>query len=196
MQAYISRLWQAYTFSLVTRPYFTNFITSGVIISLGDLCAQNLERHYTANGSNWDSGRFLRAFVWGCLTGPVQVFWFRFLDSKIGVAKTVKHAAKKMMINQTVFAPTMNTSYFAFIKATEHYHEGYMRVMEEFVNLMNQSFIKTMMSSFVVFPAVHMINFTLIPVQYRVIWVSGWLVGWNCFLSLVGHDDKVDNKVH
>lgn len=90
---------------LVRRALFgryllvTNTVVSGLLDAVGDVLEQRLERV-----SPHDTPRTLRMGTVGLMLGPVDHFWYRFLDSRMPGRRS-STVAKKVAVDTIVFGP-------------------------------------------------------------------------------------------
>ena len=90
---------------LVRRALFgryllvTNTVVSGLLDAVGDVLEQRLERV-----SPHDTPRTLRMGTVGLMLGPVDHFWYRFLDSRMPGRRS-STVAKKVAVDTIIFGP-------------------------------------------------------------------------------------------
>ena len=77
----------------------TNTVTSGLLDALGDVLEQRLERI-----SPHDTPRTLRMGTVGFLLGPLDHFWYRFLDVCLP-GRCASTVAKKVAVDTFIFGP-------------------------------------------------------------------------------------------
>ena len=77
----------------------TNTVVSGLLDALGDVLEQRLER---VDPHNW--ARTRRMGTAGIVLGPVDHFWYRFLDSRFP-ARNPLTVLKKVSVDMLAFGP-------------------------------------------------------------------------------------------
>jgi len=177
-------LYQRYLWNLHNRPFITNAYTSSVIVAFGDALAQKL---YPQN-DKWDMKRTFVMFLWGfCYAGPLQTLWFRGMDKLFGTERTLYISLKKIFVTISIWGTTSNVLFYTYVKVCGHYHQGVEEVKHQVSSVLRNEVPRTAMVSVGVWPLIQLVNFTMVPIHFRTIWVSTWNVGWNCFTSFLGH---------
>ena len=68
---------------------------------------------------SYDWRRTLRLFVFGCaISGPVYHQWYKFMDRVIP-GQTYFQVVKKLVVDQTIMAPSIITTFFFAVGAME-----------------------------------------------------------------------------
>ncbi|XP_064538833.1 mpv17-like protein [Drosophila montana] len=159
--------------------YIREGLNVALIMGAGDMIAQMaVEKR---DFKDWNAGRTARFSALGLvLVGPSLRKWYGALDTMVVKEQsTVQRGIKKMLIDQGCFAPpfTLLLSYLVpYINGEKH---------ETIVKRIKENYFTIMKGSFMVWPLAQTINFTLVPVQYQVIYVQVIALFWNCFLSMM-----------
>ena len=143
--------------------------------------------------------RTFRFFLFGGLVvAPIFHVWFGALDSVVGrmmaknlLSTAISNSPKKigfvkLLIDQTVMAPLFTLIFFVSMGILENLSPS--GIWEKTKN----GYPQALMGNYVVWPLSQFINFSFIPLQYRVLWLNGTGFGWNAFLSKVNATKKLD----
>ena len=82
-----------------------------------------------------------------------------------------------MLFDQALFAPAFITVFFSYNGLVDGKSIGQVSAD------LNASFADTLLANYRVWPAVQLLNFYLVPLQYRLAVVNVVAVGWNGYLS-------------
>ncbi|KAI1289146.1 Mpv17-like protein [Halotydeus destructor] len=174
-------LWRMYNRFLVTYPILSQQTTAVTLGALGDITAQFVvEKRKT-----WDPIRTLRFSCLGIVIAPTLLKWFSFLDSRF--SKGALAPFKKMGCDQIFMAPAMNTLILVFLETTRGSSlEGIKRKMKV-------ALPEILANNYKLWPAVQLINFYLVPLQYKILYTSLIAFFWNIYVTftLQGDDSKV-----
>ena len=88
------------------RLLLMNTATCSVVYALGDVCQQKMEGCETL-----DWARTSRMAVLGFLIGPLNHYWFLFLDRKLP-GRRAATVVKKVIVDQLVLAPVACAFFF------------------------------------------------------------------------------------
>lgn len=133
----------------------------------------------------FDFERLTRFMSYGFIMAPLQHKWFGFLSStfpaKAGAASSA--AFKRVAFDQLLFAPVGLAMFFTFMTVAEG---GTRRdVQKKFRDV----YIPALKANFMVWPAVQMLNFRVIPLQLQIPFVSTIGIAWTAYLSLTNSSD-------
>lgn len=106
--------------------------------------------------------------------GPAATKWYQFLQKNINLRTKTQTTAARVLADQTIFA---STNMCLFLSS--------MAVMEGSSpqEKLKKSYVSGLKANWVVWPAVQSVNFTMVPLEHRVLVVNIVSLGWNCFLS-------------
>ncbi|CEP61700.1 ethanol metabolism protein LALA0_S03e08878g [Lachancea lanzarotensis] len=191
-----------YAASLKKNPKTTNAIMTGSLFGLGDALAQicfpsSQAKAVDANGekssAGYDIARTVRAVTYGSLIFSfIGDKWFKTLSTKVKFAnKPAKHwsnLALRVGVDQLVFAPSCIPFYFGVLTLMEGQS---LKDADEKIRAVWWDILKT---NWTVWPAFQLINFSLVPVQHRLLAVNVLAIFWNTFLSY--RNSEASNKNH
>ncbi|KAL3470781.1 protein sym1 [Aspergillus californicus] len=169
-----------YQSKVAKQPILTASVTSAVLFGSGDVLAQQLvdrkgfEKHDMAR-----TGRM--ALYGGAIFGPAATTWFGFLQRNIVLKNAKATIIARVAADQCLFTPTHLTCFLSF-----------MAVMEgkSPVEKLKASFIPSYKANLTIWPMVQGFNFSIVPLEYRLLFVNVISLGWNCLLSLINSGEK------
>ncbi|GLC34763.1 hypothetical protein PLESTB_001161000 [Pleodorina starrii] len=137
----------------------------------------------------WRTGRLcLETSAFGT---PLAHWWFNFLDTNVMPDNPHCPAAvmTKMLADQVLFAPLGLLMFFAVIKCLE----GRPR---DIPHTIRTSYVKSLLGGYLLWPAAGILNFALLPPEYRVFFNNCVNIIWTCFLSIMssGNADDASDK--
>ncbi|KFH44279.1 hypothetical protein ACRE_049230 [Hapsidospora chrysogenum ATCC 11550] len=133
----------------------------------------------------FDFERLTRFMAYGFCMAPVQFKWFKFLERIFPISKTSAFgpAMKRVAFDQFIFAPFGLAVFFTTMTVAEG---GGRRAVS---NKLRDMYIPTLKANFIVWPAVQIVNFRLMPVQFQLPFVSTIGIAWTAYLSLTNSSD-------
>jgi len=128
----------------------------------------------------FDFERLARFMGYGFLMAPVQFKWFQFLSRAFPITKTSAFAPamKRVAFDQLVFAPVGIATFFTVMTVAEG---GGKRAVS---HKLRDMYLPTLKANFMVWPAVQVLNFRVIPIQFQLPFVSSVGIAWTAYLSL------------
>ena len=113
----------------------------------------------------FDFERLTRFMAYGFCMAPVQFRWFKFLSSVFPITKTSAFgpAMKRVAFDQLIFAPFGLGVFFTVMTIAEG---GGRRAVS---HKLRDMYIPTLKANYVVWPAVQIVNFRLMPVQFQLV---------------------------
>ncbi|KAL2135514.1 hypothetical protein VTI74DRAFT_8245 [Chaetomium olivicolor] len=162
-----------YQARLAARPLLTQAVTTSILFAIGDLTAQQLvekkgvEKHDLAR-----TGRM--ALYGGTVFGPAAATWFRFLQRHVNLRSPNATMLARVACDQGIFAPTFIGVFL-----------GSMAVLEGSSpqEKLGKNYWDALKTNWMIWPFVQMVNFKLVPLQHRLLFVNVISIGWNCYLS-------------
>jgi len=114
----------------------------------------------------------------GFLFGPPISKWLAFL-SRLRFATPAKAAIYRAWLDQTLMGPLIVGWFFTSMSLMEG--EGTSSVADK----LSTNYAPTLMRGWMVFTPAQLINFAVVPPQFRFVFVSAISLVWNTYLSLV-----------
>lgn len=136
--------------------------------TVGDYDAPNLPPAF-------DFERLTRFMGYGFCIAPVQFRWFKLLEKMFPMSKTSSFgpAMKRVAVDQLVFAPFGVGLFFTVMTIAEG---GGKRAVS---NKLRDMYVPTLKANYVVWPAVQVINFRLMPVQFQLVRILRFSPGFH-----------------
>lgn len=167
-----------YSRELVLRPYRTKAITTGLLMMLSDYLAQAL------TNSVMETERLIRFLFYGfAIAGPATHWWFSLIERHCatGLFGAVQMAA----LDQFIAAPVLLACFILFMHCS-----GGGRIRGNEAHLREQH-KDALSASIRVWPIVNMINFSVVPSHYRVVFGSAFNVLWIAYLSVATSKNQI-----
>ncbi|KAK2767748.1 hypothetical protein FQN54_003906 [Arachnomyces sp. PD_36] len=134
----------------------------------------------------FDFERLTRFMSYGFFMAPVQFQWFGFLSRTFPVTKTqaTLPAFKRVAMDQLMFAPIGLVCFFTFMTVAEG--GGKRALSRKFRDV----YLPTLKANFLLWPAVQMLNFRVVPIQFQIPFVSTIGIAWTAYLSLTNSSEE------
>ena len=113
----------------------------------------------------FDFERLTRFMAYGFCMAPIQFKWFKFLERVFPISKTSAFgpALKRVAFDQFIFAPFGVGMFFTTMTLAEG---GGRRAV---ANKLRDMYVPTLKANFIVWPAVQIVNFRFMPVQFQLV---------------------------
>lgn len=165
---------------MAKQPLLTASVASAVLFGSGDILAQQAVDKKGLDKHDWArTGRM--ALYGGAIFGPAATTWYGILQRHV-VLKTMRATlAARVAADQCLFTPT---HLFAFLSS--------MAIMEgtDPVEKLRTSFLASYKANLMIWPLVQAVNFSIVPLEHRVLVVNFVSLGWNCLLSLINSGEN------
>jgi len=134
----------------------------------------------------FDFERLTRFMAYGFLMTPVQYKWYQFLSKTFPLIKPhgTTAAMKRVAFDQLLYAPIGLALFFTFMTIAEG--GGKRAITKKFQDV----YIPALKANYLVWPAVQMINFRVMPLQFQIPFVSTIGIAWTAYLSLTNSADE------
>ncbi|KAH8153366.1 uncharacterized protein LAJ45_02178 [Morchella importuna] len=177
-----------YQARLAARPLLTQCITTGVLFGTGDIIAQQLVERKGLD--NHDMMRTARMGGYGgIIFGPMVVHWYRFLERSIKFpGKPNAEIVARVACDQLIFTPLNMLFFFSTLSVLEGGSPA---------EKLDANYWTGLKTNWMVWPAVQLVNFKLVPLNHRLLVVNVISLGWNSYLSFLnqqGVDPSVAEK--
>ena len=197
----------AYTRALERHPLLTKVITSTVLFGAGDLFSQKLEGKPTI-----DTTRLARMAAWGAIFTPLAHVWYNQLDKMIpGSGATV--VASKVLADQVRRAnlprpppsptplplpvalshnppktrppPLAQLTWTVFINCGFFWTTTVMETGDSNAGIqkIKDKLWPTLKVNWVVWPVLQGINLSVVPLQFRILYINFASLFWSAYLS-------------
>jgi protein Mpv17 len=113
----------------------------------------------------FDFERLTRFMAYGFCMAPIQFKWFQFLSRSFPITKQSSFlpVVKRVAFDQLVFAPFGIGVFFTAMTLAEG---GGRR---QVYNKLKDMYVPTLKANFLVWPAVQLLNFRVMPVQFQLV---------------------------
>jgi protein Mpv17 len=166
----------------------------------------------------FDFERLTRFMAYGFCMAPVQFRWFKFLERTFPITKLSAFgpAMKRVAFDQLIFAPFGVACFFTVMTVAEG---GGRRAV---THKLKDMYVPTLKANYMLWPAVQVVNFRLMPVQFQLVsavlalghgpppyvkpanhflslqpFVSTVGIAWTAYLSLTNAAENVEeNRLH
>ncbi|KAI2603917.1 uncharacterized protein GGS25DRAFT_441087 [Hypoxylon fragiforme] len=164
-----------YQRKLASRPLLTQAVTTAVLFAVGDVTAQQVVEKKGIDKHEY--ARTGRMFLYGgAVFGPAATTWYGILQRSITLRNKQAETVARVAADQLIFAPTFIGIFLSS-----------MAVMEggSPQEKLAKSYVPALQTNYLIWPFVQAANFTLVPLQHRVLVVNVVSIGWNCYLSMI-----------
>ncbi|KAF9026044.1 hypothetical protein BDZ89DRAFT_1135071 [Hymenopellis radicata] len=181
----MASMFRAYNALLIRRPFASQCATAAVLFGAGDVIAQQV---IEGKGKNHDSMRTLRlSFYGGAMFGPAITAWYIFLG-RLTFKSPTRGVIYRVWLDQFVITPVIVGAFFASMATLEGKpFEAKARIQEKYS--------PTLIRNWGVFIPTQLINFWIVPPQWRFGVVGVVSLFWNTYLSAVNASDSSVEKV-
>ena len=175
------RLLHLYEASLKRRPKTTNAIMTGALFGIGDVSAQLLFPTSKID-KGYDYKRTARAVVYGSLIFSfIGDKWYKILNNRIYMGNKPQYHWSNMVlrvaVDQLAFAPLGLPFYFTCMSIMEgrSFDVAKLKIKEQWW--------PTLLTNWAVWPVFQAVNFSVVPLQHRLLAVNVVAIFWNTYLS-------------
>lgn len=128
----------------------------------------------------FDFERLTRFMSYGFIMTPVQFKWFGLLTRLFPITpkSATIPALQRVALDQLVFAPFGLCCFFTFMTIAEG--GGKRQVVKKFQDI----YVPTLRANYVLWPAVQIMNFRVVPLKFQIPFVSTVGIAWTAYLSL------------
>ncbi|RKP16176.1 hypothetical protein ROZALSC1DRAFT_17922, partial [Rozella allomycis CSF55] len=158
----------------------------GVLAGAGDIVSQiGIEKRDYKDYDQIRTARFM--FIGYFVTGPSLNLWYKILERVVIESHPLKNMAKKVFLDQIVFAPFTTALFFVFNGLLERIP------FDKIQSKLQKVWWSTLMTNYKIWPAVQMFNFYFVPLGLRLPFVCTIGLGWNSYLSYQNQKGSICN---
>lgn len=193
-------------------------ISQAILLNINNKHINNINNYYYYYQSKIIKINFDKALCTGILgafmNGIVMKAWYKGLDNIFGSSMNSKRTIfMKIISDQIIFAPIaiviffMNSTAYKTLRSdllNDNISNEYItsnnnsnnnnKFIDNLIDKINTSFITAFKGDCAVWPIVNLINFSLIPINYRPTFIGCVQLGWQSWLSIITNKSK-DNDV-
>jgi Mpv17 / PMP22 family len=128
---------------------------------------------------------------YGFLFSPVQFKWYGLLSKWFPVVpgRGTVPALQRVAMDQLIFAPIGLCAFFTFMTLAEG--GGKKHVVKKFQDI----YVPTLRANYILWPAVQILNFRVMPLQFQIPFVSTVGIAWTAYLSLTNSSEDETMEV-
>jgi hypothetical protein len=175
--------WLWYKQMLIQKPLVTKSLTSCATNVFSDVLSQKLIQNdkQVEEKKKLDQERLLHASVTGLVwSGPVTHFWYKILFGKLVTFKDpILALVAQIFLDAIIFSPVTVSGYFAVRSILEG--SGWKGIREK----LSTRLFTTVMGAWKFWPAVNIVNFSIVPLEFRVLYMNVLSVFWSGYLTSV-----------
>ncbi|XP_035790318.1 mpv17-like protein 2 [Anopheles albimanus] len=164
----------------------TNTVSSGVLMLIGDVAAQEIERRrdHLPSTAGYDQRRLFNMTLVGLSQGPLHHYLYKWVDAFLPGA-SVRTVFKKIGIDQFLISPIFIITYM--------YSAGLLEgaSFESCTTELRQKYWTIYAADWLVWPPTQFINFYLLSPKYRVLYINAITMLYNVFLCYIKHNDDL-----
>lgn len=189
-----SSMAKRYSDWLNRRPFFSRFVTAGIIVASGDVLCQTIYENKKIIGPQEtmvDWKRVSKSLLTGLFIINTNLyFWYMkglplirnssFLINRSDLVKTIVGTS----IDQSLFCTSILSQFFFAIKYLETFD------ISTSLNNVQANLWPALKANWAVWPFITFANLKLVPVMYQTIVVNLAGMGWNLYLA----KQNVDNR--
>ncbi|XP_044760013.1 mpv17-like protein [Coccinella septempunctata] len=167
-------------------PIISNSVIYGSLCVGAEVSQQTVQKKLLKTPpEKYDPAVIGRYAIYGTtIAGPLLTVWYQWLD-KLVVGKTLRVAAKKVLIDQFIMTPQLLIIFFVAMS----FMENKENVFEE----CKQKYLVTFKNSCMFWLPVQSLNFLVIPSSLRVLYVGICSFAWINILCWIKRTDSSSN---
>uniref|UniRef100_A0A336LZI3 CSON006181 protein n=1 Tax=Culicoides sonorensis TaxID=179676 RepID=A0A336LZI3_CULSO len=155
----------------------TNVGISVSLSGVGDMIEQQYEI-MKKEIDKWDKRRTLNMSVSGMTVGVFCHHWYLFLDHHFP-GRSFKLVCKKVLMDQMLASPIVILLFFTTLGVLKKSTKG------EVLREMKDKAMTLYLAEWIVWPTAQIINFTILPTRYRVLYDNTISLGYDVYTSAI-----------
>jgi hypothetical protein len=179
-----SHAWQLYKGMLSARPLLTKSLTSSGIMTVSDAICQKvvMTDGPSDNGKKprLDFSRMLQVAITGLTwSGPVTHYWYEILEKIVTIEGPLLGLIARLSLDAVIFSTVTISGYFTWRSILEG--SGFQGAREK----LSRHFITTLLGAWKFWPAANIVNFSMVPLEFRVLYSNVLSLFWTGYLTYV-----------
>lgn len=174
--------WDLYAKMLVQQPLLTKSLTSCCTNSISDVICQKTLPAREEDAKKFDFTRLLHVAVTGIVwSGPITHYWYKLLFGKMTgpIDDPLIRLMVRIFLDAIIFSPVTVSGYFTVRSFLEG--SGTAGAWEK----LRTRLVTAVLGAWKFWPAVNVINFSVVPIAYRVLYNNVLSIFWQGFLTYV-----------
>lgn len=163
----------------ISRPTQDGEEVVGEVVVVAEPRDQNQKKEgkQDEKGTGYDPYRASRMLSFGFLFyGPLQHFWYGFLDRQFNRKTYLPHFASKVALNQVVLGPVVLMSVFTWNFVLQ-------RKLDQLSDKVRRDFVPSMLNGWKFWVPAACVNFYVVPLKRQVFFMSACSIAWTGYLS-------------
>ena len=164
-------------------------LNTALLMGVGDFIAQ----YFLEAKRSWKQYEVLRTarfFAVGFFVlGPSMHIWYTSLDKIVKTASSMKAAASKMLLDQSLFLPPYIIVFIVIMSVLR------LEDRTEIKSKVERDFKPILTTSYRLWPAVQMLNFYYVPLQHRIMVMNVVGLMWNTYIAWKAEHKVSESKV-
>jgi len=182
----MASLLRAYNAALIRRPMAAQCATGAFLFGTGDVIAQQI---IEKKGTDHDFMRTARlGFYGGALFAPIITKWYQMLNN-LQFKTPTRALVYRVYLDQAVLTPVAVAFFFGSMSILEG------KGITEAKNRISSAYVPTLLRNWGVFVPAQIINFGLVPVHLRFLFVGVVSLFWNTYLSAVNAQQQTPSLI-
>lgn len=121
-------------------------------------------------------------------TGPIAHVWYQILEAVVTTRHRMLGLVARLLLDALVFSPIAVAGYFTVrtvLECTSSENDKYdmNAVARKLTQKLSLKYRDAVEASWKFWPAVNVVNFSIIPVPFRVLYNNGLSIFWNTYLT-------------
>jgi hypothetical protein len=172
---------------LEERPIITKCVTSFFTFGMGDLICQYFEKKLS-NRTSWDITRFFKQASLGVCITPYLHLQFAVIMPYLFPNTRKINIIKSVIYDQTIGAVIFTSLFFTYLDLVSG--KNLQQIKEE----LKVKLFPTLKANWTVWPLLMLINFSVVPVPWRVLFANICGMFWGAYLSFVQNVKSKQSK--
>ncbi|KHN85950.1 Mpv17-like protein 2, partial [Toxocara canis] len=176
---------QRFVYAAFSSRYLlvTNTVSCSALLGVADVIQQYVHGDWDPKkGRPFDLWRTVRFTAMGIVVGPMNHYWYKWLDAAVIRGSQRRIVAKKVIADISV-SPIFASTFISGVALLEG--QSVSGALNEYC----RKFFRIFMLDCCVWPPTQTFNFWLLPSSCRVLYVSSVQLVYNCFLSYIKHNE-------
>jgi protein Mpv17 len=181
-----SHAWKLYKSMLSARPLLTKSLTSSGIMTVSDAICQKVIMTDGRSSSDdrkkprLDFSRMLQVAITGLTwSGPVTHYWYEILEKIVTIEGPLLGLIARLFLDALIFSTVTISGYFTWRSILEG--SGFQGAREK----LSRHFITTLLGAWKFWPAANIVNFSVVPLELRVLYSNVLSLFWTGYLTYV-----------
>ena len=177
-----------YNKSLIDRPYRTKMATAGIIFAGADtFCQKIIEKK---PDKKFDYRRLINMVLIGTfMSAPISHLWYCKWGNKLGAKLTTNSKLQPwvaMGLDQVLYTPVTLTMFLFMNQYAKDFS------VLKAINNVREKLWRGMVANWKVWPPLVWINFALVPIHFRVLFVNVFGFFWTIYLTYLQNNGPAE----